>query len=115
MSASMEISDMSKTTVNLNSRIIKALQTGQDFSANQLRARFGIKRVGEKINQLRKAGYSIYLNPKTTANGRKMQVYRLGTPTRRDIAELQYVREYGYLPMYDSEVKELNDRLSVVK
>jgi transcription initiation factor IIE alpha subunit len=97
--------------VNMNTRILKALQTGQDFTANQLRAKFGIRRVSDRISELRKAGYAIYLNTKTTDNGNKIKVYRLGSPRRSDIVTANFVRTRGYLP-YQSEV---NDCLNFVK
>lgn len=97
--------------VNMNTRILKALQTGQNFTANQLRARFGIRRVSDRISELRKAGYAIYLNTKTTANGQKIKVYRLGTPRRSDLVRAQYVATTGFIP-YEFEV---NDRLNFVK
>jgi hypothetical protein len=97
--------------VNMNTRILKALQTGQNFTANQLRNKFGIRRVSDRISELRKAGYAIYLNTKTTANGQKINVYRLGTPRRSDLAIAQFVKSNGYVP-FECEV---NDRLAFVK
>jgi hypothetical protein len=97
--------------VNMNTRILKALQTGQNFTANQLRARFGIRRVSDRISELRKAGYAIYLNTKTTSNGQKIKVYRLGTPRRSDVAIANFVRSNGFAP-YNVEI---NDRLAFVK
>jgi hypothetical protein len=92
--------------VNMNTRILKALQTGQDFTANQLRAKFGIRRVSDRISELRKAGYTIYLNTKTTSWGNKIRVYRLGNPRRSDVATANFVKTHGYMP-YDHEVNDL--------
>lgn len=97
--------------VNMNTRILKALQTGQDFTANQLRAKFGIRRVSDRISEIRKAGYAVYLNTKTTANGQKIKVYRLGSPRRADIVRAQFVNTNGFMP-YECEV---NDFLNYVK
>lgn len=92
--------------VNMNTRILKALQTGQNFTANQLRNKFGIRRVSDRISEIRKAGFSVYLNTKTTANGNAIKVYRLGAPKREDIAVANFVRNTGYLP-YESEISDL--------
>ena len=80
----------------MNTRILRALQSGSDFTSNQLRSKFGIRNVSERISELRKAGYSIYLNAKTTRNGEKINVYRLGTPTRAVVAAGQIAAKYGY-------------------
>lgn len=97
--------------VNMNTRILKALQTGQDFTANQLRSRFGIRRVSDRISELRKAGYAIYLNTKTTASGNTIKAYRLGTPRRSDLVAAQFIRETGFAPYYG----EVSDRLAFTK
>ena len=92
--------------VNMNTRILKALQTGQDFTANQLRAKFGIRRVSDRISEIRKAGYTVYLNTKTTSWGNKIKVYRLGTPTRVDIVRANFVALNGFEP-YEHEIANL--------
>jgi len=97
--------------VNMNTRILKALQSGQDFTANQLRAKFGIRRVTDRISEIRKAGYAVYLNTKTTSWGNKIKVYRLGTPKRSDLVRANFVAQNGFEP-YDYEI---NDRLAFVK
>jgi predicted ArsR family transcriptional regulator len=80
---------------NMNSRILRALQSGSDFSANQLRSKFGIRRVSDRISELRKAGYAIYLNTKTTRNGETIKVYRLGQPTRAQVAAGYFAQKSG--------------------
>jgi len=62
--------------------------------------------VTDRISELRAAGYSIYLNTKTTANGNTIKTYRLGTARRSDIATANFVRSRGYMP-YGHEVNEL--------
>lgn len=97
--------------VNMNTRILKALKTGNDFTANQLRAKFGIRRVSDRISEIRQAGYPVYLNTKLTANGETIKVYRLGAPRRSDLVVAQYARSFGYAPMGF----EIEDRLAFVK
>ena len=80
---------------NMNTRILRALKSGNDFTANQLRSKFGIRRVSDRISELRKAGYAIYLNTKTTRNGESIKVYRLGTPTRAQVSAGYFAQKSG--------------------
>ena len=77
---------MSSKSTSVTSRILSYLKTGADITQVQARKRFGITNVRARMSELRQAGYSIYLNEKTTANGRTIKAYRLGTPTRLTIA-----------------------------
>ena len=52
------------------------------FTAAQARARFRIENVSSQIHKLRTEGFSIYTNRKTLADGRKISVYRLGSPSK---------------------------------
>ena len=52
------------------------------FSTAQARARFGIKNVAARIQELRQEGYAVYTNTKTRNDGSKVAVYRLGTPSK---------------------------------
>jgi biotin operon repressor len=52
------------------------------FSVAQARSRFGITNVAARILELRQEGYAIYTNMKSRANGSKVAVYRLGTPSK---------------------------------
>lgn len=74
----------------VNAKILKLLQSGYDYTADQIKDRFGIRDVGNRITELRKAGYAIYLNEKriwTRYDGVKtVKVYRLGNPTRKQVA-----------------------------
>lgn len=71
-----------------NSRLLTYLQTNKDVSLAQASNRFGVsqKTVLNTISRLRAQGHAIYRNTITTANGNKMNVYRLGTPTQRVVA-----------------------------
>lgn len=70
----------------VNAKILKLLQSGYDYTADQIRDRFEIRDVGNRITELRKAGFAIYLNEKTTRYGEKIKAYRLGSPTRKQVA-----------------------------
>lgn len=51
------------------------------FSVAQAQARFGVQNVTARIAELRQDGFPIYTNTKRRADGTKVSVYRLGTPT----------------------------------
>lgn len=76
----------------VNAKILKLLQSGYDYTADQIRERFGIRDVGNRITELRKAGFAIYLNEKKIQDRywpvetKTIKVYRLGKPTRKQIA-----------------------------
>ena len=51
------------------------------FSTKQAQRRFGITNVAARIDELRQEGNVIYTNTKSV-DGKKVSVYRLGTPTK---------------------------------
>lgn len=59
------------------------------LTVKQAQARFGITNVSARINELRKEGFSIYTNRKTLADGRTVNVYRLGTPSQRYLRNMR--------------------------
>jgi hypothetical protein len=72
---------MSKT-----SRVLEALQNGEELTAKQIAARFGAGNPHRVIHSLREKGYCIYLNEKTNSKGHVKNKYRMGTPSRKHIA-----------------------------
>jgi predicted ArsR family transcriptional regulator len=85
------------STKSVNARLLSFLKTGGNITANQAYTRFGIANMSQRINDLRKAGFAIYCNTKTTANGNTIRAYRLGTPTRQQVAA-------GYIAQNDSYI-----------
>lgn len=74
---------MSKTSAK--QRLLNFLSKDEGyntFSVAQAQSRFGIKNVAARISELREDGYPIYTNMRTRADGSKVAVYRLGTPSR---------------------------------
>jgi hypothetical protein len=66
-------------------RMINALKQPEGyntFTTAQAQRRFGITNVSARIDELRKEGHCIYTNTKTLSDGRKINFYRLGTPTK---------------------------------
>lgn len=81
---------MSRTSTAAQ-KLLSFLQTGRDITVAQAQTRFRIQNVPARIAELRKAGYAIYLNEKTTSNDQTIRAYRLGTPTRRMVAIANFV------------------------
>ena len=77
---------MSSKSTSVTSRILTYLKTGADITQAQARKRFGITNGRARMSELRQAGCALYLNAKTTGNGRTIKAYRLGTPTRLMVA-----------------------------
>ena len=73
------------TKLSAKQRLINFLSKKEGYntlSTAQARARFGIQNVSARIDELRQEGHVIYTNTKTRADGSKVSVYRLGTPTK---------------------------------
>jgi predicted transcriptional regulator len=68
------------------SRVLEALQNGEELTAKQIAARFGAGNPHRVIHYLREQGYCIYLNEKTNSKGHVKNKYRIGTPSRKLIA-----------------------------
>ena len=68
-------------------KVATALETGEELTAKQISARYGVKNTRAVINQLRTEGYSIYLNKRVSIrDGQTYMKYALGTPTRSVVA-----------------------------
>ena len=75
------------TTKTQATRVAVALETGAEFTAKQISARYGVKNVRAVISQLRTEGYSIFLNKRvSTFDGATYMKYRLGTAPRSVVA-----------------------------
>ena len=71
--------------MSAKNKILSYLSKNSEYNTlttNQARAKFGITNVAARIDELRKDGYAIYTNQRTLEDGRKIQYYRLGTPTK---------------------------------
>ena len=91
---------MTNTKIN---RVIVALESGEELSANQMRARFGFTTTNADratVAKLRGEGFSIYTNEKTNSKGVRTAKYRIGKASR-DIVSAGYnaLREQGIFPM----------------
>jgi len=73
------------TKLSAKQKILNYLSKSEGYntlSVAQARARFGIQNVSARIEELRQEGNVIYTNTKRRADGSKVSVYRLGTPTK---------------------------------
>jgi len=66
--------------------VLKALLSGEELTASQIRSRFAVGNPHEVVRVLREKGYSIYLNERTNSKGEVTTKYRLGTPSRKMVA-----------------------------
>jgi len=77
---------MSTVTVTKQNRLLEALQNGEQLTAAQIRARFGIANPTATVSDLRFNGFAVYANRRTDTKGRVTTKYRLGTPSRKVVA-----------------------------
>lgn len=67
-------------------RVLEALQSGEQLTAKQIKARFGVANPTATISDIRFAGYAVYANTHKDSKGRVTTKYRLGRPTREMVA-----------------------------
>ena len=80
---------MATTTTTKATKLIAALENGNELTAKQITARYGVKNVRALMSSLRMQGYPVYLNKRTSVfdgETTTYKKYRLGTPTRAVIA-----------------------------
>ena len=75
------------TTKTQATRVANALETGEELTAKQISARYGVKNTRAVISQLRTEGYSIFLNRRVSSyDGETYLKYRIGTAPRSVVA-----------------------------
>ena len=67
-------------------KLLAAFQNGNELTAKQISAQFGITDAYSAIRNLRNAGHCIYGNEKTLYTGEQSTKYRLGKPSMRMVA-----------------------------
>lgn len=67
-------------------RVLEALQRGEQLTAKQIAARFGVANPTATISDLRYSGFAIYANRNVDTKGRVTTKYRLGRPSRALVA-----------------------------
>jgi DNA-binding MarR family transcriptional regulator len=81
-----EILKENKMIVTKQTRVLEALQSGEELTAKQISARFGIKNPTATISNIRLSGFAVYANKRTNKLGGTYTKYRLGTPSREVVA-----------------------------
>ena len=75
------------TTLTKSERLVEALQKGDQLTAAQIKARFGIANPTATVSDLRlRSGFAIYANEHKDTKGRVSTKYRLGKPSREIVA-----------------------------
>jgi hypothetical protein len=72
--------------VTKQSRLLEALQRGEELTAKQIAHRFDMQNPTASVSALRFQGYAIYANKRTNNRGETFTKYRLGRPTRAVVA-----------------------------
>lgn len=67
-------------------RVLEALKAGEELTAKQITARFGVASPTKVISNVRQEGFAVYLNKHVDTKGRITHKYRIGTPSRKLIA-----------------------------
>jgi len=67
-------------------RVLEVLSTGEELTAKQIEARYGVGNARSTVSALRMKGYPIYANTRTDTKGRQKTKYRLGSPSKAVIA-----------------------------
>jgi hypothetical protein len=75
-----------KMTGTKQTRLLKALQNGEELTAKQITYRFGIANPTATVSDIRFAGFAVYANKRTNKLGQTFTKYRLGTPSRAVVA-----------------------------
>jgi predicted ArsR family transcriptional regulator len=81
-----EIFKENKMIVTKQTRVLEALQSGEELTAKQIGARFGVKNPTATISNIRLSGFAVYANQHKDTKGRVTTKYRLGTPSRAIVA-----------------------------
>lgn len=67
-------------------RLLEAFQNGEQLTAKQITARFGVKNPTATVSDLRYNGFAIYANEHKDTKGRVTTKYRMGKPSREIVA-----------------------------
>lgn len=73
-------------TLTKQARVLEALQSGEQLTAKQIKARFGVANPTATISDIRYSGFAVYANQHKDTKGRVTTKYRLGRPSRAIVA-----------------------------
>ena len=72
--------------VSKQSRLTEALLSGEQLTAKQITARFGIANPTAAISGIRFSGIPVYANPRKNSKGEVVTRYRVGKASREIVA-----------------------------
>jgi hypothetical protein len=85
--------------MSAKSKVLAYLSKSSEYNtltATKMQSVFGVANPSATINELRNEGHAIYLNSRINTHGDKVTFYRLGSPTKRQVAAgLQALRAQG--------------------
>lgn len=77
---------MQTQTMTKQARVTEALLNGEQLTAKQIAARFGVANPTATISNIRFSGIPVYANQRKNSKGEVVTRYRVGSPTRKVIA-----------------------------
>lgn len=88
---------MSNVNKTKTERLVEAFKRGEELTAKQITARFGIANPTATISDLRyDVGHAIYANKRVDSKGRVSTKYHLGRPTRKMVRAAYRALATGY-------------------
>jgi hypothetical protein len=86
-------------STSVKAKVLAYLSKDSEFNtltAQKMQSTWGVANPSALINDLRNEGHAIYLNTRINTSGEKVAFYRLGTPTKRMVAEgIAAIRSQG--------------------
>ena len=73
-------------TVTKQTRLLEALQNGEQLTSKQIASRFDIANPTATVSDLRFGGWAVYANKRTNRRGETYTKFRLGRPSRAVVA-----------------------------
>lgn len=83
------------STTTKTGRLLKALRSGEQLTADQIRQRFDLKNPRASVSDIRYMGFAVYANQSTDSKGRTNTKYRLGAPSRDIVAAGYRAKQLG--------------------
>lgn len=77
---------MQQQTMSKQARVTKALLEGEQLTAKQIAARFGVANPTATISDIRFSGIPVYANTTTNSKGESVTKYRAGKASREIVA-----------------------------
>jgi predicted transcriptional regulator len=85
--------------MSVKAKVLAYLSKDSEYNtltAQKMQSVFGVANPSATINELRNEGHAIYLNSRINSHGDKVSFYRLGTPTKRMVAQgIAAIRSQG--------------------